>query len=159
MGVTHMPDGPGAEVDLKFFVDLGHKVDGIQSKLDRMAAADGDYVFQMPIYATLAPGAAAINGGDKMEAPRELCWSIRWMSFSGFTAGTLQLQLNSIEMVNPSLSVGYQGFGRGELILQPGDKLTLGIATPLTGTAMLFGRADAFPYEYLTTYLGGRRRE
>ena len=155
MGVT-VHDGPGAELDMKFFIDLGKKVDDIHSMHTRQQAADGDFVWQMPIFATLAPGANPVIGGDKMEPPRECCWGVRWMSFSGFTAGTLQLQLNNIEVVQPSITAGYQGFGRGELILQPGDKLALVIATALTGTAMIFGRADAFPYEYLATYLAGR---
>lgn len=155
MGVTHL-DGPGAELDMKFFVDLGKKIDDIHDVHTRQRQAEGDFIFQMPIYATLAPGAPAVNGGDKMEAPRELCWGVRWMSFSGFTAGSLQVLLNNIEVVQPSVTAGYQGFGRGELILQPGDKLTVAIASPLTGTATIFGRADAFPYEYLATYLGGR---
>lgn len=54
--------------------------------------------------------------------------------------------------LTPTTPNPYFGYSQGQLLLQPGDRLTLG-ANAVVGTALVFGVADAFPIWYLPEYL------
>lgn len=133
---------------------------GLGTKLDRYhewRMKHGECVFQQPVIGQvpIVGGAGSLdNGAPQMAPPREHCWSIRWLSITGFSAGTVTLQINGLETyytVTPTVNA-WQKMGRGELLLQPGDRITLA-ATGITGAVQMFGRADTFPYWHLAKYL------
>jgi hypothetical protein len=155
--------GIGVELDLGFAVaSLGKKVDSLVDYWER----NSEIVYQVPLYAQITgttpasnpdgPNDGANTGNSSLQANGGHCWSIRRMTVSGYTAGTVTAYINGLEPV-ASWTFGqttppFYQYPKGALLLQPGDKLTIG-AVGVTGTAQLFGMSDAFPYWYLRKYL------
>jgi hypothetical protein len=148
------------DIDLGFAVlELGDKVD----KMKEWWEKHSDIVYQTPIVAQAtgtapvsSPNDAAAPGTSNLQPDLGTCWSVRRLSVSGYTAGTVTLYINGIEPVASwtfgTTSYPYYTYAKGAILLQPGDKLTLGYSG-VTGTALLFGSADTFPYWYLRRYL------
>jgi hypothetical protein len=149
----------GVEVDLGFAVmSLGNSVDKMKDWWEKHS----DIVYQSPINAQVSSGSAGITPND-VSAPASsnlqpdlgTCWSVRRLSVTGYTAGTVTLYINALEpvaswtfgVVNP-----FYTYAKGAILLQPGDRLTIG-QSGVTGTGPLFGVADTFPYWYLRRYL------
>lgn len=134
----------------EIFLGLGTKMD----RYNEWRIKHGEAVFQQPVTGQLSGNGTLDNGPPQMGPPREHCWSIRWLSITGFSAGSVALQINGMEpyyTVTPTVN-GWNKMGRGELLLQPGDRITL-TATGITGSVLLMGRADTFPYWHLPKYL------
>lgn len=91
-----------------------------------------------------------------------LCWSIRRLSLTGYSAGTVTLQKNSsiagADLVFPPSVAGVFQIGRGEALFQP-DEILVFVATGITLSAnspgvTISGTADSFPAWMLPRYLG-----
>lgn len=72
-------------------------------------------------------------------------------------AGTVGAVYNAQMTITPIITTPttvnpFYSYSQGQLLLQPGDRLTLG-ANGVVGTALVFGVADAFPIWYLPEYL------
>jgi hypothetical protein len=156
--------GIGGSLDLGFAVaKLGQKVDDLRDYWERYS----DVVYQTPLTAQVTGTTATANPSNPNDGANTTnsnslgpdsgtCWSVRRLSIIGYTAGTVTLYINALEPVaqwifgttpNPFFQ-----YSKGSILLQPGDRLTLG-ATGVTGTALLFGVTDTFPYWYLRKYL------
>jgi len=142
-----------------FLLALGAGIDSMNNKADELLAAmqkSGEYVFQQPLYGQvpLSAGAGTLDGGANasLTPPRGMIWSVRRLSATGFTAGSVTGYINQLEPVAPFPNPAVFTFGRGEVLLQPGDRLVF-VATGITGAVNIFGVSDTFPYTYLTEYL------
>lgn len=146
----------GFDIGAEFFVDLGKKIDAIHAQAAkwRMVLYRNDVIDQI----ALTAGAGTYDSPVKAGPVRGQCWDIRRLSAWGFTAGTVQAQLNALEPLAqwtgaaaPSTTLPAT-FGKGEIILQPGDRITF-TATGITGQVIIAIGPTAMPYEYLTEYL------
>lgn len=144
----------GLSVGLQLFAGIGDKMDReYQWRLKHT-----DIVSQVPTVASLPGNGTVDNGAPQMAPPRGWCWSIRWLSVTGFSAGQVSILINALEpfmpFINPpSVTVpGFYSFNRGGFLLQPGDRYTV-TATGITGNVLVAGRADMFPTDYLRSYL------
>ncbi|HEV2353207.1 MAG TPA: hypothetical protein VGR89_03105 [Puia sp.] len=129
------------------FIDLMDKVDGIGKKLDKRDPA----VYQTDILFSPITASNLVDDPALLAPITDVCWGIRRLTCAGFTAGTVTVQVNQLEPIqfpNP----GMYTFGRGVLLLQHGDRLTIQ-PNAITGTATLFGKADVFPFWFLKEYL------
>jgi hypothetical protein len=120
----------------------------------RMAMA----VRQIPLsanQAALTAGAGTIDQPDSLMVRAGYYWSVRRLTLSGFTAGTAVVYLNGAggEPFVPYAQAGTFTFGRGELLMHPGDRL-VAVATGITGYVQLNGAADCFEQWYLPYYIG-----
>lgn len=148
--------GPLAELKLgPLLIEMAGKLD----ELHKAWKKRGEVVFQVPLYGQITGTTgndAANSTNSNLSTDRGLCYSIRRLSVSGFTAGTVIAYLNAIEPVATwtfsATTDQAKYYSQGGLLMQPGDRLTLG-ANGVTGTAQLFGVADAFPIWYLPEYL------
>ena len=148
--------GPLAELKLgPLLIEMAGKLDDVHKAWKKR----GEVVFQQPIYAQVT-GTTGPDGSDpansRLITDRGLCYSVRRLSVSGFTAGTVTAYLNAIEPValwtfGANIDQA-KYYSQGQLLLQPGDRLTIG-ANGVTGTAQIFGVADTFPIWYLPEYL------
>jgi hypothetical protein len=154
---------PETEYGASVEVDLGKLVLSMSAKVDEMKAwmeKHADIVYQTPIVAQVGAGTTTTNDGanpaqSNTYPDRGTIWSIRRLSITGFTAGTVTAYINALEpvaswtfgVVNP-----FNYYPKGGIILQPGDNLTFG-TNAVTGLAQVFGVADTFPIWYLRRYL------
>ena len=125
-----------------------------QGRQQRMAQA----VRQVPLVTNqmaLSGGAGTIDDPASLRAPTGFYWGIRRLTLSGFSAGTAVVYLNSQygEPVAPFAQAGTFTFGKGQLLLHPGDRLVV-TASGITGLVQLNGAADALEEWYLPYYLG-----
>lgn len=149
------------EIELDLGVQLIAGIEGMAAKIDRaeryrqrMAQA----IRQIPITAppmNLASGAGVIDVPDLLAVKTGFMWSVRRLTLYGFTAGTATVLLNSQfgEPVAPFPQAAVFTFGRGELLMHPGDRLVT-TATGITGSVTLAGAADCFEQWYLPHYIG-----
>jgi hypothetical protein len=154
--------GIGAEIDLGFVSAqvgmLGNKVDRLETWWEHHS----DIVYQTPLVAQITgtsgglnPNDGASSGNSNLQPDLGTCWSVRRLTLIGYTAGVVTAYINAIEPVaiwTFGTSAPFTYYTKGALLLQPGDRLTLG-AAGVTGTAQLFGVSDTFPYWYLRRYL------
>lgn len=112
-------------------------------------------VRQVPLTAPQANSDGIIDYPDLLACKTGYYWSVRRLTLSGFTAGTAVIYLNGAggEPVAPYQAAGMFTFGRGELLMHPGDRLVVA-ATGITGYVQLNGAADCFEQWYLPTYIG-----
>ncbi len=150
----------GAEINLGF---LSAQISLLGDKMHKMESwweHHSDIVYQTPVFSQLPAGTTTNNDGanaaqSNLQPDLGTCWSIRRLSLVGYTAGVVTAYLNAIEPValwTFGVTVPFNYYPKGGLLLQPGDRLTLG-GSGVTGTAQLFGVADTFPYWYLRRYL------
>lgn len=110
---------------------------------------------QVPLAAPWADSAGVIDYPDSLQAKTGYFWSVRRLTLSGFTAGTAVVYINGLngEPAVPFQQAATYTFGRGELLLHPGDRLVVQ-ATGITGYVQLNGAADCLETWYLPYYLG-----
>ncbi len=150
-----MPDSePTLEVFAQLGVQLGRVADGLEAA-ERYRVRCRGALQQVPIFSPVLAGSGTIDQPDALECKTGFHWGIRRLAAVGFTAGTVTV-FNSAaggEVIVPFDQAGVATFGRGEVLLQPGDRL-VAVASGITGTVQLTGRADCFETWYLAEYIG-----
>jgi len=146
------------EIDLGLFAGLTASIDGMTAALKREAGwrqRKAQVIRQVPLAPPQANAAGVIDSPQSLRAPDGYYWSVRRLTLSGFTAGTAVVYLNGLggEPVAPFAEAATFTFGRGELLLHPGDRLVVQ-ASGITGYVQLNGAADAFESWYLPWYIG-----
>lgn len=134
----------------EFFVGINDKLDQIHAHQKEIKAKKSQ-VFQSPILADIT--ASPFDNISLLAPPRGNCWSVRRLTAFGFTAGTVTVLIDGLEPVWVFSAAGSETWGRGELLLQPGQKLIVTF-TGITGNVYLAGAADEFPFWYLQEYIG-----
>lgn len=149
---------PGLEID--FSAQIAASLDGLTAALTREASwrqRQMTVIRQIPFAGsiTLSGGAGTDDQPDKLQAKTGYIWSVRRITSTGFTAGTVTAYRNSAagEPVMPFPVPAVNTIGRGELLLMPGDRLVWG-ATGISGTVSYWGVADCFESWYLPYYIG-----
>lgn len=112
----------------------------------------GKCVYQTPIVGQLAAGSVTLDEATQLAPIPGYCWSVRRLTTAGFTAGSVTVLMNGIEPVAPFPNPAVFTYGRGELLLQPKDRLVV-VGAGTTGVTNLWGVADVFPFWYLGEYL------
>ncbi len=102
----------------------------------------------------LSGGAGVIDYPDTLKAKTGYYWSVRRLTLTGWTVGSVSVRLND---PNGELIASYPNpavftFGRGEMLLHPDDRLVI-TATGITGFVQVNGAADCFESWYLPEYL------
>lgn len=152
--MSETTEGVGVGVALEFLVGLGNKLDRDHAWREKHT----DIVTQVPILAQIGGTGSADLGAPQMAPPRGHCWSVRWFSLTGFSAGQVAVNINALEPFIPFIgppsatNSGFFRFGRGEFLLFSGDRFTV-TSTGITGNVLMTGRADLFPDWYLRKYL------
>ena len=125
---------------------------------ERQRQAQSQAVRQVPLTGPPPNAAGIIDMPDLLMAKTGYYWSVRRLVLSGFSAGTAVVYRNSAitgvgEVLVPYAAAAAFTFGRGEMLLMPGDRLVVQ-ATGITGTVQLNGAADCFEQWYLPYYIG-----
>ena len=112
-------------------------------------------VRQVPFYASEFSGSGTFTQPATLGPPTGHYWSVRLISVTGFSAGSVAVTLNSVAgpVVASFAAAGQQYLARGVVLLRYGDYLVL-TGTGITGTVRPQGQADLFPDWYLPEYLG-----
>lgn len=129
----------------------GHAVSGL---LDA-PRGPGYEVRQVPFYASEFSGSGTFTQPATLGPPTGWLWSVRLLSVTGFTAGTVTVTKNAAAgpLVAEYAAAGPQTFPRGAILLRAGDYLVF-TGAGITGTVLPQGEADAFLAQYLGEYLG-----
>jgi hypothetical protein len=172
---------PEAGFDLSVFAGLSThlgQVADLLAESNRMTASQQhrrerlfEQLHQVPIGAIQVPitaGAGAYQMADQLSPKAGYMWSIRRLTASGYTAGTVIAYKNGSvvggaytgggDPMLPFASAGTFTFGRGEVLLDQNDQLIL-VCTGITlasgyGGVQLNGAADNFERWLLPDYLG-----
>lgn len=139
------------EVDLDVFASLSEKLDREHKWRDKIQGAIYQHTFD-PLQVPLVAGSGTLDLPGQMSPPRGFMWGVRRLTLSGYTAGNATAYLNNLEPI-PFSQAGMSTFGRGEMVLGSGDRLTVQ-ATGITGIVQLNGVADCFETWYLPYYIG-----
>lgn len=147
-----MPEA-GIEVQAGLQVALGNLAQAVareQAHRARMAAC----IQQVPLAGGL-PGSGTLDQPDQLQAKTGYYWGIRRLVASGWTAGSVTIYKNA---AGGEILVTYPGpatftFGRGEMLLNPGDRMVV-VAAGITGSVQVNGAADCFESWYLPYYIG-----
>jgi hypothetical protein len=147
--------------DLELTAQLCASLDGLTAQLRREEQRQqraAQCVRQIPLAPppmALSAGAGIIDSADLLSAKTGFIWSVRRLTVFGFTAGTAVAYMNSQygEPVAPYAQAGSATFGRGELLMHPGDRLVI-TAAGITGNVQVIGAADCFEQWYLPYYIG-----
>lgn len=144
-----------------FGVDFGAQliasIDGMRAAYEReerrrqrMAQA----VRQIPITANAPNAAGVIVPTETMRVRDGYYGSVRRLVLSGFTAGTAVVYRNANggEVLVPFSSAATATFGRGEMLLNPGDSMWVQ-TTGITGTVQVNGALDLFEMAFLPDYI------
>lgn len=115
---------------------------------------------QVPLVANqmlLAAGAGTIDDPANLRCPTGYYWGVRRLTLSGFTAGTATVYVNGAagalgEPVLPFASAGSFSFGKGHILLHPGDRLLVS-ASGITGSVQINGAVDLIEAHFLYCYL------
>ena len=149
--------GPGAGIELS--AQLAATFGRVAQGLDRQAAElerRRQAIRQVPIQMQQIPAAGTLDIPDAyMLAKTGYVASIRRISAWGFSAGSVAVYSASAaaELLAPFPSAGVITAGRGELLLQPGDRIIF-VATGITGNVLVGGSYDLFEEWYLPYYIG-----
>jgi hypothetical protein len=113
-----------------------------------------EIVTQVPFASAMliSAGSGTLDIGGQFEPSAGLIWSVRRLAASGFTAGTVNTLIDNIEPVAPFAQAGVSFFPPGGLLIEHGHRLVFS-ASGITGPVNIWGRADQFPYWYLSEYL------
>lgn len=144
----------GAQI-IASFETLAAKLDRQERREQRLAQA----VRQVPLTANsfTAGGTGIIDSSETLRVHDGYYWSVRRLTLSGFTAGTVTAYRNSAipgvgEPLVPATVAATLTFGRGEMLLSPGDRIVLQ-CTGITGTVQVNGAADMFEMAFLASYI------
>lgn len=146
------------EIELDLGAQLVASLETLTARLEReerqrqrMAQA----IRQVPLTGPQANAAGVIDVPDLLAVKTGYYWSVRRLTLSGFSAGTATVYLNGIggEPFVPVAQAGTFTFGRGEMLMHPGDRLVVQ-AAGITGYVQLNGAADCFEQWYLPHYIG-----
>lgn len=106
----------------------------------------------VPQVVPLVSGAGTLDDAPLLGPVHGFRWSIRRLTLWGYSAGTATAYINNVEPI-PFSAQGMQTFGRSELCLFSGDRLTVQ-ATGITGSVTLYGSADVVAEWYWPYYIG-----
>lgn len=163
-----MSSQPGFDLEASARFDFAAAAGRIERKLDyesrwreRVAQAVTQLDFALGDSIPLSGGNGTLDVADKFAAKTGFMWGVRRITARGWTAGTVTAYKNSVngEPVTPwpdpagSAGGGVFTFGRGELLLKPGDRLIFQ-AAGITGSVNVWGVADCFESWYLPFYIG-----
>jgi hypothetical protein len=138
---------------------LAAQIGGLSARHDKRAqqqARAAQVIRQVPfiINVPLVAGAATINpspaGPDV-----GYYWSIRKLAAVNFTAGTVNTYIDNTggEPIVPFPAAAVNTFGKMEQLLNPGSSIAV-VATGITGTVQIWGKADQFETWALPWYMG-----
>jgi hypothetical protein len=166
---------PAGGFDLGVFASLGAslgKVAAIMENQQRRRERLFEQLHQVPIGPQLIPIAASTNGvlqmPDQLAPKAGFMWSVRRLTVSGFTAGTVVAYKNGAvvggaavgggEPMIPFSAAGVFTCGRGEELFDQNDQLIF-VATGITlatgyAGVQVNGAADCFERWLLPDYLG-----
>lgn len=145
--------------ELELTAQLCASIDGLTAQMRReeeFRQRSSQVLRQVPITAPqITSGSGTIDSPDLLKVKTGYYWSVRRLTFSGFTAGTCVVYRNNVlgEPLVPVQAAGVFTFGRGEMLLSPDDRLVV-MATAITGVVQLNGAADCFEMWYLPYYIG-----
>lgn len=149
--------GFDAEIDLTGDGEEG----GTKKEKDKRADDRlSQQVYQYRLTPNLIPlvsGSGTLLEPTQYGPPVGFMWSVRRLTISGYTAGTVTVYLNQIEPI-AFPAAGTYTFGKGELMLDNGDNLSF-TAASVTGQPVVFGSVDVIPRNQLPAYLGVGARE
>jgi hypothetical protein len=152
------PGGLGVSIGAQLIATLGRVAQAAEAQaadVERRRQA----VRQVPIQMqeiTLTGGNGTLDVPDAyMLAKTGYNASIRRISAWGFSAGSVSVYSASSagELLAPFPSAGVITAGRGELLLQPGDRIVF-VAAGITGSVYVAGVYDLFETWYLPYYIG-----
>jgi hypothetical protein len=103
-------------------------------------------------------GSGGLDYPDNLKAKTGYYWAVRRLALTGWSAGSVIVYVNGTvaapgEPVALCPVPAVLTYGRGELLLNPDDRLIV-VATGITGVVQLNGRADCFPVRLLASYMG-----
>lgn len=155
MTMTADSGGLAAEAVAGISLQLGHVVTALEAERNRKKAL-AQCLRQVPILPGAIPASGILDQPDLLAAKTGYHWSLRRAVVTGFTQGTVSLYRNSAsgELLVTWPSPGTYTFGRGEMLLEPGDRLVFtaaGLAT--TDMAVVSGAADCFESWLLADYI------
>ena len=157
-------------LSLSFLADFKATLGKLEHAADQYEkwSARRNALFQSMHQVPITPGQITLSGGAGILQSTELlgpkqgkCWSIRRLTAVGFSAGTVTAYITPAaattttlvgETLVPWASAGTFTFGRGEMLLMPGDFMAFAAAT-ITGTVTIYGRADQLDLWLLPDYL------
>jgi hypothetical protein len=164
----------GADLDLEVSLraGLGSLVQGIglmNDKLERewrfrqkaaQATRQIPFVINLPI---------ASSAGNFNPVPGSLgpdigyYWSIRRLSATGFTAGQVNLYIDSVNgeplwtFTGSAVGIYVQNWGKGHQMVHPGSTLAISATGITGGPVVVYGSADQFESWLLPFYMGSVR--
>jgi hypothetical protein len=165
-------DQQAGGLDLSVFASLGAQLGRVAAMMENRESRRAklfEQLHQVPIAPPQIPlsgGTGALQMADLLSPKAGYMWSVRRLTASGFTAGTVMVYKNGYvdgapgtqtavggEPVLPFAQAGVATIGRGELLLDQNDQLII-IATGITGSVQINGAADNFERWLLPEYLG-----
>lgn len=149
----------GAELDATLSIAIG----GLAAEMKRAsnfrnlqatAVQQATIATQVPIVG----GAGKVDQPDLLQVKSGYNWSIRRITTNGFTAGSVNAYRNDAngEPIIPWPQAGMFTFGRGEMLLQPMDRIVI-TATGITAALAYVPcwiTFDFFEQWYLPFYIG-----
>jgi hypothetical protein len=139
-------------VSAQLVTGLTDKLDRAHHEADRRKHAVYQQTFD-PMQLTLdGSGDGTLDEPTRMGPNRGFMWSVRRLTLSGFTAGTCIVYIDGLEPL-PFPQAGMYTFGRGEFLLNTGQRLTI-VASSITGYVQWNGAADVFETWFLPEYIG-----
>ena len=159
------PDDDGAATGIDVSVQIAATLGRVAQALEAEACERErrrQAMRQVPIQPQQIPLTLAGGTGGILDVPDAYMLartgynaSIRRLSAWGFSAGNVQVYLESPagELLCPFSSAGVNTVGRGEMLLQPGERIVW-VAAGITGFVQVGGSYDLFESWYLPYYIG-----
>lgn len=143
-----------AEVDASLAVQLG-RVAGALESAERWRRDCAGALQQATIPVNNPNAAGVIDLPDLLACKTGYVWSIRRLVVTGFSAGSVAVYKNAVggEIVAPFPSAAVFTYGKGQLVLQPGERLIFA-GTGLTGTIQAWVTPDIMESWYYPVYAG-----
>jgi len=153
----------GAGFDLSVFVQIGAALGSVAEALkaeQEWRSQVATVIRQAPISPqaiALSGGAGTLQSAQSLGVPQGYFWSVRRLSATGFTEGSVNITIDGGELVAPFPQAGVYTFAPGDVLIHPMSQL-VAIATGITGSVVIAGASDLFETWYLPYYLsrGGR---
>jgi hypothetical protein len=158
-------------LDLDVSAQLCAAVNGLSARMDRQArlgearaqqAAQEYQQIPFVINLTIAAGAGSLNPVPSCGPDIGFWWSLRRLSATGFTAGQVNLFIDSTSgepvavFTGSSVGTYVNTYGKGHQMLHPGSNLAI-TASGITGTVAVYGAADQIASHLLPWYAGAVR--